>query len=446
MLGGPGPLNAGDIRFGVYYWDSPISGRRVYDVNGAMIPIGFGDNTVKLGNANAYALALGVAPQYAIPYTAANGAISWLYFGTSGTCVKFNGPTSAPTAETCGSGTTSVDWSNINITGGNITGVTIGTATYIGTQFFGAGSGNKARFYLDLGNMDDGRRMKWYTSETGSNTNDNVALAQVQVNDAGLTLETAQKIWAIVNYLTDLLSLNGAGDLTAAGLMKAAGFSSTAADGQKRLENFCNTVPITFTPQNGTIWCSTLDNNLYAHMAGTTRVVLSLAGDNTAPGSFCDTQAVAISQTDYDNDYESWTELGKYTRGQSFYVPSTFVLHSITVKGFVNSGSSNSIMRIGTSTDLTSYLAQSDTVNVSSASDQEHTFTFASRPTLNAGTTYVMGLTSDSSTDASAFRWDADQTANPYAGGTAWHSDDAAWEMVLEYPNADMYFKINACQ
>src|SRR4030042_355274 len=44
MLGGPGPLNDGDIYFGTAYWDSP-GGRRVYFVNASMLPFS-SDNTV----------------------------------------------------------------------------------------------------------------------------------------------------------------------------------------------------------------------------------------------------------------------------------------------------------------------------------------------------------------------------------------------------------------
>ena len=44
MLGGPGPLNDGDIYFGNAYWNSP-AGRRVYFVNQSMIPYN-ADNTV----------------------------------------------------------------------------------------------------------------------------------------------------------------------------------------------------------------------------------------------------------------------------------------------------------------------------------------------------------------------------------------------------------------
>jgi len=173
-------------------------------------------------------------------------------------------------------------------------------------------------------------------------------------------------------------------------------------------------------------------------------------GDGGAAPS-CDTQSVVISETTEGGDHCIWLSGApdwENTRGQAFIVDNNITAYSIIVKGYVASGGTcNITMRIGTSSNLTSYISQADPVacidNGGTADEYEFLFP-ASRPSLSTGVTYYFGMTTDAVTVDNSFCVRR-TTSDTYAGGSEWKASATTWNMDSELTTRDMYFKVKKC-
>jgi hypothetical protein len=156
---------------------------------------------------------------------------------------------------------------------------------------------------------------------------------------------------------------------------------------------------------------------------------------------------VEYSHDNGDNVYDVWLSgatAWKNTRGQSFTVPSTISLYSIEIVGAVDEGVTGTItMRIGTSSTLTSYIAEvSMEAQANSTELLIHEFVFPTQPTLNSGTTYYFGITCSNNTVEGAFYVYVDTTSPTYANGSARKSSTATWVMGTNLTTADLTFTI----
>lgn len=156
-----------------------------------------------------------------------------------------------------------------------------------------------------------------------------------------------------------------------------------------------------------------------------------LPGFNTVPVAGCSPTTIASNTADGATLYGNIQVFG-----QSFTLSEATNVYSIVVSGEATSGST-ATLRIGTTSDLTSYLSELSTVSMNV--DGETEFLFAAPLSLSAGV-YYFGISKVSGT-IDLLR----NTADTYAGGTQYYTNAAGnWDM-LQYGTRDIYFKVIGC-
>jgi hypothetical protein len=308
-------LGSHDLRWGTGTWVDN-GGRTRYFISGLDIPFSY-DNNIKLGNTNLYNLSSGVVGNWKVVYTNGSGTVALIALDNAGLCFKSNGPAAIPSWGTCGSGSGSYyDPAAVAITGGSINGIfyitlssgyiSLAKNTPIG---FGPGSGES--WAIQRGSTDNSLNL--YTRQFGSLTADNTAMFRIQVNDAGGTIEPAQRVFGVMEGTTNegtyLFHIDGAGNVTTKGNFISAGSGSTAADGYRRM-NICNTGGVgafLFTPQAGDLACS--DNVYYVYTRGSWVTLGSTGGggDNTVV-KFSVTDN--FNRTNADPEGDDWAQQG----------------------------------------------------------------------------------------------------------------------------------------
>jgi hypothetical protein len=153
--------------------------------------------------------------------------------------------------------------------------------------------------------------------------------------------------------------------------------------------------------------------------------------------AYCSSGSAIVSVTDTQGGFD-WSNTS--TIGQSFTVPSSGSIYSISISIPVYTSSGEVKLRVGSSSDMSSsYLAES-TITISSTGVKE--FVFSSPPTLNTGTTYYFAFYWTGT--AGNFQVDYDQT-NEYANGQRYYSWTGTHNLTDALAGHDLYFIIKQC-
>jgi hypothetical protein len=161
------------------------------------------------------------------------------------------------------------------------------------------------------------------------------------------------------------------------------------------------------------------------------------SGQSAAPS--CATGADHAIQTASD----AAIELKLAARGQGFTPTANIKLYSIVLNIDTNPGSEvTGTLRWGTSTDLTSGYSESINFTIPSGTTGEFEIVSPGHLDMTSGTTYYFGFAAAGNT---GLLFDYDTTSAVYAGGAFKHAS-SGWNMSEEIPQADMYFRIKACE
>jgi len=154
-------------------------------------------------------------------------------------------------------------------------------------------------------------------------------------------------------------------------------------------------------------------------------------------GGSCATQTKGPSQETADT--ASIFVFGTINAGQSFVAAGTgtVYLHHVVLTIYPQEAVT-ATMRIGSSTDLTSYLGQT-TAALSGYGD--YTFTFDPVVELTGGDTYYFGLANSSSQYTDSFSLDV-KSGDPYGDGIS--KEGSSWVLGSD-ANTDANFKIYMC-
>lgn len=182
------------------------------------------------------------------------------------------------------------------------------------------------------------------------------------------------------------------------------------------------------------IWLAIMMQCLPCYAGG----VLMMGGGVTAAAPVCSSGTTSQSQT-------TGTEAGAMTgsaetMGQSFQLPSSGSLYSISINvGTVTTGATLR-MRVGETSDLSSTYLDQVSVAVSSAGVIE--FVLPNHPTLESGTTYYFGVAYSGGAGSMNF---IRSTTNTYANGQKYYSSTTAFVMDGPLATQDSYFDIKVC-
>lgn len=165
----------------------------------------------------------------------------------------------------------------------------------------------------------------------------------------------------------------------------------------------------------------------------------------TSAGGSCDTQSLDSNNTSYNDNTNIIYDEGASV-GQSFQVSTAADVYSIVVRiDSVQSTPALLDLRIGTTSDLSSYTATVTEESVSGTGEVEFVFGAGSRPSLSTLTTYYFGVR-NASVYANRVELST-QSSSVYADGTEYRSNAGvdAWNIGDNVVAYDLYFKINLC-
>ena len=175
------------------------------------------------------------------------------------------------------------------------------------------------------------------------------------------------------------------------------------------------------------VWCSTL-------FAG--------QGMGPGPGIYALPASIDLVGNTASKAYVIPTELSSSSRivGQSFSVASVGTARKIVIYGRAD-GPSNITIRIGLSLDMSSSYLGSGSLYYPGGSDGEITINLANGVLLQPGTTYYLGVISDS-TYATRVILRGSNTSAYANGGLA--TSASGWPMTMAGSTLDLYFRVSS--
>jgi len=155
-----------------------------------------------------------------------------------------------------------------------------------------------------------------------------------------------------------------------------------------------------------------------------------------AGGGSCTTQTYDVQYTTKDT---YWTVYDTLERGQSWQSGVTGALYSFSLQRDTPGTSATITYRIGTSSDLSSYLVEGTCTIGAGAGWKECVITAGSRPSLTSSTTYYLLFINGIGQEWTV----STDNAAGYANGTSFWDDVLDWSGTVD--SADITIKTRMC-
>ena len=173
--------------------------------------------------------------------------------------------------------------------------------------------------------------------------------------------------------------------------------------------------------------------------------LIGLEANQEVAAGACDTQTATPDLTDITGgERPIYTGASGQIRGNTFTTPSSDTdLYSIEVYAIDVETTATLTIRVGTSTNLTSYLYE-ETLEITVGDENKfHEVTFSGTPTLSTSTTYYFGC-SWSGTSETEDLGLAITTGDDYASNDHIYATNS-WNLTSSTSTYDLTFKVNYC-